>query len=108
MQSSMNGPVQTEPSSQAVDARSRAFALLAAAYLAYASLLPWLPTVPVCLFRRLTGRRCPLCGLTHGLNSVLRGDLAAARTAHPLAVPAAAALGGCAATLLLPTPRHPN
>lgn len=101
----MNETVQTATSPQAVGARSRAFALLAAAYLAYASLLPWLPAVPVCLFRRLTGRRCPLCGLTHGLNCVLRGDLAAAQTAHPLAAPAAAALGGCAATLLLPTPQ---
>lgn len=101
----MNGSVQVRAPSQAVDVRSRGFALLAAAYLAYAALLPRLPTVPVCLFRRLTGRRCPLCGLTHGLNHVLRGDLAAARAAHPLAVPAAAALGGCAATLLSPTPQ---
>jgi hypothetical protein len=97
--------VRTSASRQAISARSRAFALLATAYLAYARLLPWLPAVPVCLFRRLTGRRCPLCGLTHGLNHALRGDLAAARAAHPLAVPAAAALGGCAATLLLPAPQ---
>jgi hypothetical protein len=101
----MNGTVQTTASWQAVGARSRALALLAAAYLAYAGLLSWLPSAPVCLFRRLTGRRCPLCGLTHGLNHVLRGDLAAARSDHPLAVPAAAALAGCAATLLLPTPQ---
>jgi hypothetical protein len=102
----MNGTVQTA-ASHATGARSRAFALLAAAYLAYASLLPRLPAVSVCLFRRLTGRRCPLCGLTHGLNRLLRGDLAAAQAAHPLAMPAAAALGGCAATLLLSTP-HPH
>lgn len=101
----MNPTVQTSASQQAVGARARAFALLAAAYLAYASALPWLPAVPVCLFRRLSGRRCPLCGLTHGLSRVLRGDLASARAAHPLALPAAAALGGCAATLLLPSPR---
>ena len=94
----MNSPVQTST-------RLRAFALVAAAYLAYASVLPWLPAVPVCLFRRLTGRHCPLCGLTHGLNHALRGDLTAARAAHPLAVPAVAALGGCAATLLLPIPQ---
>jgi len=101
----MNRTVQRRASRQGVGARSRAFALLAAAYLAYASVLPWLPEMPVCLFRRLTGRRCPLCGLTHGLNRALRGDLASARAAHPLAAPAAVALGGCAATLLMPTPR---
>ncbi len=101
----MNRTVQTSASRQAASPRLRAFALLAAAYLAYASVLPRLPAVSVCLFRRLTGRRCPLCGLTRGLNGALRGDLAAARAAHPLAVPAAAALGSCAATLLLPTPR---
>jgi len=101
----MNPTVQTSSSRQAISARSRAFALLAAAYLAYASVLPSLPAVSVCLFRRLTGRRCPLCGLTHGLNRALRGELAAARAAHPLAVPAVAALGGCAATLLLPITR---
>jgi len=97
--------VQTKAARQAVSARARAFALLAAGYLAYASLLPRMPAVSVCLFRRLTGRRCPLCGLTHGLNHALRGDFAAARAAHPLAVPAAVALGGCAATLVLPTPQ---
>ena len=102
----MNRSVQTSAFPHAVDTRTRGFALLAAAYLAYARLLPRLPAAPVCLFRRVTGRRCPLCGLTHGLNHVLQGDLAAARTAHPLALPAAAALGGCAATLLLPTPRR--
>jgi hypothetical protein len=101
----MNPTVRISASWQRGSARSRAFALLAAAYLAYASVLPWLPAMPVCLFRRLTGRRCPLCGLTHGLNHALRGDLAAARAAHPLAAPAAATLAGCAATLLLPTPR---
>ncbi|MBS1871102.1 MAG: DUF2752 domain-containing protein [Actinobacteria bacterium] len=89
----------------AASARAQALGLLAVAYLAYASVLPSLPAVHVCLFRRLTGRRCPLCGLTHGLNRALCGDFAGARSAHPLAVPAVAALAGCAATLLLPTPR---
>jgi hypothetical protein len=106
MQSSMNPTVQTSALRQATSVRARAFAVLAAAYLAYASLLPWLPGVSVCLFRRLTGRRCPLCGLTRGLNRALRGDLSAARAANPLAVPAAAVLGGCAATLLLATPQR--
>lgn len=101
----MNAIVQIEATRHVEMSRSRAFALLAGAYLAYARLLPRLPAVSVCLFRRITGRRCPLCGLTHGLNHAMRGNFAAARAAHPLAVPTAVVLGGCAATLLLPTTR---
>lgn len=33
-----------------------------------------------CLFRRLTGYRCPFCGMTHAVVDVLHGHLAAATT----------------------------
>ena len=82
--------------------RSRALALLGGAYLIYAAALQRLPSVPVCLFRALTGRRCPLCGLTHGVNRTLAGDFKAARGNHPLAVPATVLLGVGSVTLLTP------
>jgi Protein of unknown function (DUF2752) len=37
----------------------------------------------ICPFRRLTGHRCPLCGLTHSLAALLRGDLRGSLSAHP-------------------------
>jgi Protein of unknown function (DUF2752) len=38
----------------------------------------------LCPFRRITGRRCPLCGLSTALSSAAAGDRAGARRAHPL------------------------
>ena len=82
--------------------RARALALLGSAYLAYAALQRRLPAVPVCAFRALTGRRCPLCGLTHGVNRTLARDFEAARDAHPCAVPVTLLLVAGSATLLTP------
>jgi hypothetical protein len=44
----------------------------------------------LCPLRRLTGVPCPLCGLTTGCWALVRGDVAGAVQAHPLA-PAAVA-----------------
>jgi hypothetical protein len=40
-----------------------------------------------CLFRRLTGRRCPLCGVSHSIALAARGRWQASRAAHPLGIP---------------------
>jgi len=40
----------------------------------------------VCVYREITGRPCPLCGLTHAFGALARGDLAGARSRHPLAL----------------------
>ena len=39
-----------------------------------------------CFSMRFFGRPCPMCGLTRGLHAVWQGDLAAARTFHPLSL----------------------
>jgi hypothetical protein len=39
----------------------------------------------MCPFRILTGRRCPLCGLTRASHALTRGDIRGMLAAHPLA-----------------------
>ena len=81
--------LQTLPTPQIP--RARAFVRwsllgsLGSSYVAYAA---WahartLPTF--CPFRRLTGRRCPLCGLTTATGHLLHGDWHAAQRAHRFA-----------------------
>ena len=55
----------------------------------------------LCPFRLITGLPCPLCGLTHGLHVLSRGDWSAAFQAHPLVVPFLALLLYVAAAGLL-------
>jgi len=38
----------------------------------------------LCPFRRITGRGCPLCGLSTAVSRAVAGDRAGARRAHPL------------------------
>lgn len=54
--------------------------------LAYVVLSPGLArtNVVICPFRRLTGKACPLCGLTRSLSALLSGDLRRSVAAHPL------------------------
>jgi hypothetical protein len=40
----------------------------------------------LCMFRNITGRPCPGCGLTRGLVAGMHGDLAGAGRLHPSAV----------------------
>lgn len=53
------------------------------------AVLGWsgLDTPHLCLFRALTGWRCPGCGMGHALQAAFRGDWAASWAAHPLGIP---------------------
>lgn len=66
------------------EAGTLAFAALWLGYLvaAYVSFDKAWPSL--CPFRRLTGIRCPFCGMTTATGCLLRGDLFGARQAHPL------------------------
>jgi hypothetical protein len=54
-----------------------------AALVAAAWILP-LPRIPLCGFRWLTGRPCPLCGLTHALYALAHGRVGEAIHWHAL------------------------
>ena len=60
-------------------------------YGAYALLAPRLPA-PTCPLRRITGRRCPACGLTTAVSGALRGRVRQAAALHRLGPAAAAAV----------------
>jgi hypothetical protein len=42
----------------------------------------------ICLFRRLTGRPCPACGLTRSWSAATRADVRESAAWHPLGIPA--------------------
>jgi hypothetical protein len=60
-------------------------------YGAYALLAPRLPA-PTCPLRRITGRRCPACGLTTAVSGALRGRVRQAAALHRLGPATAAAV----------------
>ena len=60
--------------------------LLRAAYMRLAA-----PYLPPCIFRTLTGYRCPSCGMTHSVNALFAGDLRESLRQNAL-IPAAALL----------------
>ena len=60
-------------------------------YGAYALLAPRLPA-PTCPLRRLTGRRCPACGLTTAVSAALHGRIRHAAALHRLGPVTAAAV----------------
>jgi hypothetical protein len=43
---------------------------------------------PVCIFRQVTGRPCPACGLTRSWSAATRLDVAESAAWHPLGIPA--------------------
>jgi Protein of unknown function (DUF2752) len=43
---------------------------------------------PVCVFRQVTGRPCPACGLTRSWSAAARLDVAESAAWHPLGIPA--------------------
>jgi Protein of unknown function (DUF2752) len=63
--------------------------LLAVAYTVFALVTAHRTGPVLCPWRRLTGRRCPGCGLTRAVGAALAGDLRGSVRAHPLGVPAA-------------------
>jgi len=52
------------------------------------------PELPVCGFRWLTGRPCPLCGLTHAMFALAKGHVGEALHWHALSPVAAVMMGG--------------
>jgi Protein of unknown function (DUF2752) len=52
------------------------------------------PDLPVCGFRWLTGRPCPLCGLTHAIFALAKGRWSEALHCHPLSPLAAVMFAG--------------
>ncbi len=59
--------------------------VLAGAYVLFAALAPLTRLPSLCPFRRMTGFRCPLCGLTRATRALTRGDIGNAMALHPLA-----------------------
>ena len=72
---------------RAYAARSRAgaFWALSGLYLAFAASRPERDRPVICPFRRITGHRCPLCGLTRGIGLSLRGKFTRSGKQHPAA-----------------------
>jgi len=73
------------------------------AYLGYAYLLRHdaVPSAIICPVRLLTGRRCPLCGMTRSWHAALHWDWVAAFKHHPVApVLLPSAIGASSALLL--------
>jgi hypothetical protein len=51
------------------------------------------PLLPECLWHRLTGLACPLCGMTRAVQAALHGRLAEAFRFNPLGMAVLSALG---------------
>lgn len=61
--------------------------LLWIAYTASAALAGGRGLPSVCVFRRVTGHPCPLCGLSRSIAALSRGRIASSLRAHPLGPP---------------------
>ncbi len=78
------------------------FAPLVAAAIWCAVAARWLETANLCGFRWLTGRSCPLCGLTHALPALVCGSWKEALAQNALSPLAAAILAGAPLLSLVP------
>jgi hypothetical protein len=65
--------------------RRAALATVTGLYALFAVLVPVDRGPAMCPFRMLTGRRCPLCGLTRASHALSRGDIRGMLESHPLA-----------------------
>src|ERR1700694_5572974 len=76
---------QADRASAGGPSRRTSLAALAGLYALFAAVAP-VERVPIaCPFRRVTGRRCPLCGLTRATRALTRGEVGRARELHRLA-----------------------
>src|ERR1700691_2925463 len=67
------------------DPRRTSLAAVAGLYALFAALVPVDRGPAMCPFRMLTGRRCPLCGLTRASRALSRGDIRGMLESHPFA-----------------------
>jgi hypothetical protein len=67
------------------DPRRTSLAIVAGLYALFAVLVPVDRGPAICPFRVLTGRRCPLCGLTRASHALSRGDIRGMLESYPLA-----------------------
>lgn len=58
---------------------------LAVAYALFAAIAPLERLPSLCPFRRVTGLRCPLCGLSRATRALTRGEIGNAWVLHPFA-----------------------
>ena len=72
----------------------RRYALLALGGILYLAIVAWAGFGIPCPFRLATGFLCPGCGVTHLLQALLRGDIAAAWAANPALLLASPLLAG--------------
>jgi len=57
------------------------------AYALFAAITPVNRGPVLCPFRRLTGHRCPLCGMTRATHALSRGRFSESVRHHPVAIP---------------------
>jgi len=86
-----------------VHARSGMLAAVGWAYLGYTFMLSYddVPGAIVCPIRVLTGRKCPLCGLTRSWNAALHLNWVAAFRHHPVAPVLLPPMIGASSAMLL-------
>lgn len=68
-----------------VPSRLALLRVLAGTYALFAAAAPLAHIPSPCPFRRMTGFRCPLCGLTRATRALTRGEIGKALALHPLA-----------------------
>jgi hypothetical protein len=86
---------RAEPASDAA-ARRVGLRALAVSYGLFATVAGRESALVLCPWRALTGRRCPLCGLTRAVRQAIRGHLTNSVRLHPAGPLATVALILCA------------
>jgi hypothetical protein len=91
----LSTPMRTRQLSALIGVHRRLIAgcaALAAGFILLRSVMP--PDIPLCGFRWLTGRPCPLCGLTRAVIALAKGHWSEALHWHALSPLAVAMLAG--------------
>jgi hypothetical protein len=92
------GSHQRPAEAPALPSAQSSLVVLLGAYALFAVAMPSGRGPTVCVFRRVTGHRCPLCGLTRATHALARGHARESFRHHRLALPFwAAAIAWCVA-----------